>query len=425
MVDIGGVNIVRKVFARVLLVYFFLYVFPFPLNYIPFDIGEFISESVNSFWQWLATSFAEGILGHERELSFNGRGSGDTLYDYILIPARFLLAVFLVIIWVAWDRARKSDSKIFTVFIVLIRYYVAFMMFVYGFSKIFYLQFPEMNLMNLTRTFGDSSPMGVLWKFMGHSEAYSIFTGVMEVFGGLFLLFRKTKILGAVIAFGIMLNVFVLNMAFDVPVKLFSFHLLLMALIVTLPDFKNILNFFIHNKATQPEPITPYFTEKKKRWVGYSLKIALIFYVLFTTVENKFESQKLYGKRVPKHLLYGIYDIRDYLINGDTIPPLTTDPDRWKQLIIDKKNSLVVKMDGNRIGMQHKIDSLYGTIELKPFLDGEQGYKLRYKIKDSLLFLTEIRKLDTLHLTSKKKRREDFFLINRGFSWINEYPMQR
>ena len=42
-----------------------------------------------------------------------------------------------------------------------------------------------------------------------------------------------------------MSNVFMLNMSYDVPVKLFSFHLLVAAIILAGPDLANLANFFI------------------------------------------------------------------------------------------------------------------------------------------------------------------------------------
>ncbi len=421
----GFVTIFKKAISRVFLLYLILYCIPFPLNVLPSGLGAFFSKVVASFWQWLTPLLAENLMGYKGELSFNGRGSGDTLYDFLVVPTRFCCALVLLFVWSLYDKFRKSDTKIWHAVIVLFRYYLAFFMFTYGFVKVFYLQFPELSLMNLTGSYGDSSPMGLLWKFMGHSEAYSIFTGMMEVFGGVFLLFRRTKTLGALITFGIMLNVFLLNMSFDVPAKLFSFHLLVFALLISLTDAKNIVNFFFRNKPTEPVSIKPYFINTKKKWLGHLLKGALIFLILFANLSRKLKNQKKYGKYVPKHVLYGIYDVQHYIINGDTLPPLTTDTDQWKQLIVDKRSSLLLKMNGKRVGMQHQIDSLNNTITLTPFVDEEREYTFNYTIRNSLLFLTENKGKDVLLISATKREREDFFLINRGFHWINEFPMNR
>ena len=51
--------------------------------------------------------------------------------------------------------------------------------------------------------------------------------------------------LGALIALCDMTHVFMLNMTYDVPVKLFSFHLMLMALFLLAPDFQRSGGFLL------------------------------------------------------------------------------------------------------------------------------------------------------------------------------------
>jgi hypothetical protein len=61
---------------------------------------------------------------------------------------------------------------------------------------------------------------------MGSAPAYEIFTGCAEVAGGLLLIVPRTATLGALISLADMIQVFTLNMTYDVPVKLFAFHLI-------------------------------------------------------------------------------------------------------------------------------------------------------------------------------------------------------
>ncbi len=413
-----------RFFIRLLIVYLFIFIFPFPLDQIPFGIGNVISGWVGSFWEWFIPLFSKNIIGYTDEISFVSRGSGDTTYDYLLLAGRLSISIVVVLFWSTIDKVGK-ESRSFGTLMILLRYYLAFAMFTYGFSKVFYLQFPELNLMSLTVTYGNSSPMGLLWKFMGYSETYSLFTGLIEVLGGFLLLFRYTKIFGAIIILGVMVNVFLLNMSFDVPVKLFSFHLCLISIVVLMPDFRNIVRFLILNKPTDPPIINTYFLSKKKNLMSYAAKGILLFYVLFNVIESKLQSQGLYGKRVPKHELYGIYDIQIFVVNNDTLPPMLTDTIRWKKLIIDKRNSLVIKMDDRRIGMRHEIDSFASSIKLTPYLNSNKQYNLEFKKMDSLLYLNMIDGKDTITITSLKHEKEDFFLVQRGFNWINEYPMNR
>ena len=68
------------------------------------------------------------------------------------------------------------------------------------------------------------------WRCSGRRLAlprsYEIFAGCAETLGGILLLTPRTTTLGALVCLADMIQVFMLNMTYDVPVKLFSFHLI-------------------------------------------------------------------------------------------------------------------------------------------------------------------------------------------------------
>ena len=72
--------------------------------------------------------------------------------------------------------------------------------------------------------------MGVLWSSIGSSPAYESFAGCAELLGGILLIVPRTTTLGALVCLADMTQVFMLNMTYDVPVKLLSFHLILLSL---------------------------------------------------------------------------------------------------------------------------------------------------------------------------------------------------
>src|SRR5947199_1204250 len=100
----------------------------------------------------------------------------------------------------------------------------------FGAYKVIKSQFPAPSLDRLLEPYGDSSPMGLLWTFMGASKAYTIFGGFAEMLGGALLTVRRTTLLGALVCIGVITNIVMLNFSYDVPVKLYSTHLLLMAI---------------------------------------------------------------------------------------------------------------------------------------------------------------------------------------------------
>ncbi len=417
----------KVLFQRFIILYVVLYVFPFPLDYFPFNFGDALSSSVQDFWAWLVPLISNYLFGFEDAIIPRTNGTGDSIFDYLKILTLILVAILLCFVWygasLKWKMA--NSKNIVNYFSIYIRYYLAFTMFTYGFAKVFYLQFQELSLSQLTQQFGDASPMGLLWKFMGHSEMYSIFTGSVEVLVGILLLFRQTKMLGALICFGVMVQVFMLNMSFDVPVKLYSLHLIFMAFVVLLPDLGHLYNFFVRSKPTAAVAIQPYFKQPKIRLVQGVLKFSMIVIVLFTIISGDVSSQKEYGKRSPTNLLYGIYDVDLFVFNNDTIEPSRTNIERWDRLIIDKNSALIEKMNRDRVFMQLEIDSLNSSLFLNSYLNEEDKNDFTFVLANDDLQLEGKLKDKSIRILLSKKNREDFFLEKRGFNWINEYPMNR
>lgn len=422
-------NTITKALNRFIVIYFLIYIFPFPLDYIPF-VGKYVANTVQYFWDWILPIIYQDVLGFEDELVLRVTGSGDRVVDYVMLSVKFVLAIIITAWSLFFTLEVTKEKKMVTYLILVLRYFLAFTMFTYGFSKMFYLQFTQLSLYSLEQTFGNSSPMGILWRFMGYSEPYTVFTGVLEVLGGIFLIWRRTKVLGAIMCFGIMLNVFVLNLSYDVPVKLFSFHLTLISLVILIPDFKNLKNFFFKNRLTEPTTYRPYFTDRKKEIFRVTLKILFVGIVVFSEINSKIKQQKQYGKRMPEHSLYGVFDVRLLTQNNDTLLIMDSDhfkgqSNAWKLLLIDKRDSRVIQFDGENKAMKHELDTVNKILNLTPYLDDSLMYRFKYEQDENWLNLIGVRGRDSLHLKLFKRNREDYYLEGRGFHWINEYPMNR
>ncbi len=198
----------RKISFRFFCSYFILYLFPFPLDSIPFKSQvDKISEQilrwyfdilnyVTVFWHWLIPAVAKTFLGLEKPITIFTNGSGDTTYDYVVMLTQIVLAILIGIIWSILDRNRKNYNTAYYWLCVLLRYCLAIVMLSYGFGKAFHLQMPYPYLSRLVQPYGDSSPMGLAWTYIGQSKGFSAFVGWSEVICGLLLFFRKTTLVG-------------------------------------------------------------------------------------------------------------------------------------------------------------------------------------------------------------------------------------
>lgn len=71
---------------------------------------------------------------------------------------------------------------------------------------------------------------------MGYLYGYNIFIGLVEVLGGIFMFLRKIIILGSIIIVGVMSNVFMMNLIYDILVKIVFVYIVFFLLILILVD---------------------------------------------------------------------------------------------------------------------------------------------------------------------------------------------
>lgn len=427
----------RRIIFRFFCCFFILYTFPFPLTNIPFaaQISK-ISESilgwyfklmgnVETFWHWLIPSVSKTVFN--KPITIFTNGSGDTTYDYVLLFTQFIAAIVISILWGVLDRKRKSYNVAWYWLCVLVRYFVAFMMLGYGFAKVFHLQMPYPYLSRLVQPYGDSSPMGLAWTYVGQSKAFSVFVGLSEVICGLLLLFRKTTLVGALLSLVVMGNVVVINFCYDVPVKLFSSMLELMSFYLIATYCVPLYRLFIqHKPGVLPNYSQPFFAKKWVRVGVKLLKVLVIADALFSNISGSIDSAKQYGDNSPKPPLYGIYNSDVVIRNNDTIPPLTTDTTMWRQVIIQANGYAKIKMMNDSLrNYSFTVDTVAKTAIVYAYTDTVNKASFKYVKEGTSLILTGRVKSDSVYMRFTRYDEKNFRLMNRGFHWINEYPYNR
>lgn len=369
-------------------------------------------------WEPLVKFIGTNIFG-AGPLANTPNGSGDKLYDWCWYGTLLLLTGLLGTLFNLLDFKRSNYNKLHAWLAFLLSFYLAFMLLTYGVIKLYGSQFSEPGLLRLHETYGHSSPMRLMWTFMGASKGYTIFAGACETFPGILLLFRRTRTLGALISLGVMVNVFALNLFYDVPVKLLSFQLVLISGFLLLPELRRIVTFFLLNKATGPSSQRPFSSNKKVYWGIKSIQF-LIVIAFFVTMHNSMKSsQETYGRDRIKPPLYGVYDVTNFVSNGDTIPALTTRSDRWQKMIIDYPGSAnLILIDGKRKWLKTTVDTSAKVITI-------QDQDFSFTANGDTLTIAGIYDNDTLHISLQQYDLTRFELPNRGFHWVNEEPYNR
>jgi hypothetical protein len=268
-------------------------------------------------------------------LVYSYSGSGDKTFDWVLVFCLLVFATLSTVLWSVFDSQRENYVTLYKWFRLFIRFSLAGQMLAYGMFKVIPLQMPFPFLARLVEPFGNFSPMGVLWYSIGASPAYETFTGCAEMLGGLLLLVPRTTLFGALIFLADTVQVFMLNMTYDVPVKLLSFHLVLMALFLLAPDLPRLANLFFLNRPAGPSTEPQLFGTRRGNRIALAVQILFgIWLVALGAYGGWAEWHTLGGGRA-KSPLYGIWNVEQLWIDGQLRPPLLTDYDRWRRVIFD------------------------------------------------------------------------------------------
>lgn len=406
----------KKFIFLFLLSYTFFYIFPFPFDAFPqLDfIFNYYQKANDAFAVWTGKHILNISDIQKRPFS----DSGDTTFHYTQVLIFFILSILLALAIAILDKKRNNYEKLNPWLFVYIRYCIGFYMLVYGFDKVFKSHFPFPSLEKLEQPFGQSSPQGLLWAFMGYSTPYTIYLGTIEVLSGFLLLFRRTATIGTILALIILINITIVNFCYDVPVKLFALHLVAYTLLLLSPFLKSVFCFFILQRESKlPEPIRPAYPEGLSK---YKKPIKLLIIASFTLLFMNYSIRNMRksGDSVPKPPLYGIYKSSGVDLKHSQGRRSNTLPIEFDEIIFDKKNT-IVKMSDRNLYYTTKVDTIKKTIHFTSNKDTLNKFECNYLLNGDLLTLKEN---DSTKVQFKKLNLNDLPLMSRGFHWVTEYP---
>ncbi|UKN00957.1 hypothetical protein K6119_14575 [Paracrocinitomix mangrovi] len=266
---------------------------PASFHFFPFqqDISQFIFSWIPALFDLKITDF-----------------SSDTESLYTLVLFLMLISVLIVVahhFWSGWESRKPEFLSLVRIIIV---YYLASRLMVYGFDKIFKTQFylPEPNI--AYTPFGLMEKDILFWSVMGTSKLYCIATGVIEVIAASLLLFKKTRVLGLLISVGILTHVLLINLGFDISVKLYSFLLLFISLLALSPQLKPLYCLLIkrENVALAEEERLSIKSPIRK-----SLKFLVIGMILIEAIKFPLTTGYFSDDNLPRHELHGAYEYEE------------------------------------------------------------------------------------------------------------------
>jgi hypothetical protein len=403
-----------RILFRFLCVYLVLY----GLQWLPFGLLRQGYQAVaNAVVPWVA----KHVLGLDRDIAVALSGSGDRTFDYVVVICCLAAAAVVAAVWTLLDRQRSEYRTLHLWLRLYVRVILAVAMIDYGAVKVLKVQFPDPSLELLLRPFGEVSPGGLLWIAMGVSDGYNVFTGATELLGGTLLFFWRTTLLGALICIGVLSNVVALNFSYDIPVKLFSSHLLGMAVFLAAPDARRLANVLLFNRPAEVVEVPRLFGRRWLHGTALVVRTCFICAVVGASLVGAYERWQD-RRSAPKSPLYGIWETEEFELDGKARPPLVTDALRWRRVIFEGPGAVVVqRMGEGRDRFQAELDGTGKTLVLKRRDDPKAHADLTYERPAAELLLFTGR-LDGRSLRARLRRGNEaaWLLTRTGFNWITE-----
>lgn len=411
---------------------------------------EWLGQGTTAYTIWACRTF----LGVETAVPTDPSGSGDRQFMYCSAFADLTLAIGAGLIWTVaselWaglrTRRRPGYDRMNALFRLLLRTHLMVQMIVYGAMKVWCAQFPPIRDFQLETKYGDSSPMGLLWRFMEFSQPYTSFTGVVETVCGLLLICRRTTLLGALLSTVAMGQVFLLNMCYDVPVKLMSGHLLLTAVILVAQDWRKLLHFFVLAKPVAATPLPALFV--KWKWchrVGLVLRTLLFVGFAAVTLEEQYAAARKGGILSTPSGYVGRWVGVEFERDGEVIPvpeqpanppPTQFKPSQWAgepgmqpviRASVQAQFAAFVFTDNTLVSYTQSADT---ADELILTRRGETAPTARLHVsfpEPNRMVLEGPFGQQQVKITLRRieEPKREYALKSKGFNWIQEFPDNR
>ena len=330
--------------------FFLLFAAFFPLGFL----GSFQLTITTFIFGNLVEFIAKNFFSYPKvRIDF----SSDSLSMYILISCLFLISI--VISSIKWFKTKPKETE------NLLAFYLAIVLTKYGIDKIQQGQFyiPEPNIL-FTR-FGNLDKDILFWSTVGTSYHISLITGIIEVVIAVLLLLNRTRIIGAMLSCFVFLQILVINISFDISVKLFSTILLGISFYISRNYWIKLWHFLTLKNQPNNKSVWMQRTE-------LFLKTFLVLFVIWKSTLAKFEENNFTNDLVKSPNLHGVYK--------------NLNQQQDIKLVFFHTKEFIIFMDQN----ENQFDYKYTINDNKLFLENNLGENLIlqfHKTSDSTLVL--------------------------------------
>ena len=340
-----------KIYEKIALRGFFIYAIITIIPLVPafyrqdFDAGF----SVNNYpFRWL------DVVSQNNPWFFVSKGGKNYEGWFITL----ILSIIAGSLWFLAERQlaknkineAKSNNTLYNWFFTLVRYQIALRMSWFAIAKVFPVQMPFPTISQLNTNLGDFTPGKLYWLTTGVSPFFEVFAGVFELAATIFILFRRTTTLGALMMIAILLPIWFVNIGYDAGVELASLHLLFLSLLILAKDARQFWAILIEHKNAALNYVEPL--KFSKGWQRAGRLILKGSFILLFLVYRGLEYGKLHanGKTFKLPLdngvqsFTGFYSVDEFKINNKSLAYSPYDSVRWQNVVFEKFNTISIRV---------------------------------------------------------------------------------
>ena len=302
----------------------------------------------------------------------------------------------------------EISEKFIQIVTILITYYLSWVLLKYGLDKLFKAQFysPEPNI--LFSKVGDLDKDMLFWTSMGSSYSYSVITGIFEIIPAILLLFKKTRNLGVLIAIGVFVNVFALNIGFDISVKFFVCFLILISCFLAYPFAYNLWLFLSNQPIRNTTLLKPTFENfKSKNWI----KALLIMGICFESLYPFIQSGNFNDDLAARPIYHGAYQVESVIIGTDTLSPQSAN---IKRIFVHRNNYLIFQDTNDQFeDFYFELNASNTRMKVLDYNQQVKNYSISFNQKTEILTL----KSDQQQIKCKALPWKKMALLQPLFHW--------
>ena len=379
----------------------------------------FTYRGLGRLWPMRSVTHWVGTAVFGIDVPLDDISGGETIFFWIQTFWVLIVATAATAVWSLLGRRRDQYESWLPWCRLAVRLALAASLFEYGMTKVIPTQFPPPPLTALVTPVGDLTLSALLWTTIGSSPAYEIATGCVELLAALLLLVPRTAVAGAVVGFIALAQVLLLNLTFDIGVKLVTFHLIVLSLIVLAPEARRIANALVGVPVGAAS-----MTRIASSRLGTVLQLAFGAYLLVTLAYINWSFWQVGGGGQPRSPLYGIWNVERMSIDGQSRPSELNDYDRrWRRVVFDTVNSVAFqRTDESFAKYGIAIDRGSNTFSLTK--GGSRTWSSRFTFDRAGADKMTIRGEMDGHQIEADLQRVDFAafpLLNSSFRWVRPH----